>query len=206
MKFCRKRHGYCRRMLPFLRTPTAFPMQTAKLSTFFAAETGAQISFVYEVLHNRFDAVSKNISPYIKKISAAALLTAILNATIFSGWVSGGNRVNNWNPWINSNILRTAKTVCGHDEMCRVVLKAMKSLDRYAACYPEDGACDEGPMYWFKAGVCLMECLDMFKEYSGGKNGFVRCPEGENTLNFTAKFTWAAAERSILPMRRQNPV
>lgn len=33
----------------------------------FAAETGATLSFVYDVLHNKFDSVSKNISPRIIK-------------------------------------------------------------------------------------------------------------------------------------------
>lgn len=172
---------------PISPNSDCLPDANSEIIDLFAAETGAQISFVYEVLHNRFDAVSKNISPYIIKNLRRRVIDCYLERDDFFWLGFGGNRVNNWNPWINSNVLRTAKAVCGHDEMCRVVLKAMKSLDRYAACYPEDGACDEGPMYWFKAGICLMECLDMFKEYSGGKIDLFGVPKVKNTLNFYSK-------------------
>lgn len=172
---------------PISPNSDCLPDANSEIIDLFAAETGAQISFVYEVFHNRFDAVSKNISPYIIKNLRRRVIDCYLERDDFFWLGFGGNRVNNWNPWINSNILRTAKTVCFHKEMCDVVLKVMKSLDCYMACYPEDGACDEGPMYWFKAGVCLMECLDMLKEFSGGKINLFDNLKVRNTLDFYSK-------------------
>ena len=153
----------------------------------FAAETGATLSFVYDVLHNKFDSVSKNISPRIIKKLRHRIIDCYNSHNDFFWFGFDGRRVNNWNPWINSNILRIARTVCGHDEACKVMLKVMKSLDCYLRWYPEDGACDEGPVYWFKAGVCLMECIAMLKEYSGGTIDLYSQQKIKNTLEFYSK-------------------
>ncbi len=56
----------------------------------------------------------------------------------------------------------------------------MKSLDYYADSYPDDGGCDEGPVYWQQSCITFMECLYALYAYSDGKlNGFAN----EKTVN-----------------------
>ena len=53
--------------------------------------------------------------------------------------------INNWNPWIHSNIL-TATLLLEADPARRevIVRRAIQGLDRFLATYAPDGGCDEG--------------------------------------------------------------
>lgn len=132
----------------------------------FAAETGATLAFVLGVMRDKFDEVSRNISPRIVRQLHERLITPYLEHE--HDWWMGldGNRVNNWNPWINSNILLLLPLAENRDTADKLVLKIMQTLDYYADSIPEDGACDEGPSYWFMSGISLLECLCSLYEYS----------------------------------------
>ena len=132
----------------------------------FAAETGAMLAFVLGVMRHKFDGISRNISPRIERQLHERIIVPYLEHE--HDWWMGldGNRVNNWNPWINSNILLLLPVVKNRDTAGRLVLKIMKTLDCYADSLPDDGACDEGPSYWFMSGISLLECLYRLHEYS----------------------------------------
>ncbi len=80
------------------------------------------------------------------------------------GWqgLSHAERVNNWNPWCNSNCLATF-LLLEKDQTRRLqgVAKILRSLERFLASYGPDGGCDEGPGYWFVAGGSLFDCLEL---------------------------------------------
>ena len=87
------------------------------------------------------------------------------------GWMGySGKPVNNWNPWIVSNVLTVAALACP-DEDTRVALveKSMVCVDRFAKVYAPDGGCDEGPGYWCRAGACYFDCMDLLRDLTGGK-------------------------------------
>lgn len=146
------------------------PDTTEPIVDLFAAETSALLAWVDYVLGARLDEVSPLVRPRIAREINARILTPYRQRDDW-GWMGfGGNRVNNWNPWINSNILATA-LLMETDETQRkaTVFKAMRSLDCLIDSYPQDGGCDEGPIYWGRAGGSLLDCLELLRSASGGQ-------------------------------------
>ena len=80
-------------------------------------------------------------------------------------------KVNNWDPWVVSNCM-TAFLLLEKNEERRVKLlhQSMSLLDLYINGLGEDGATDEGPSYWFAAGLALFD----------GVNHAGRCNQPEN--------------------------
>ncbi|MEU8383530.1 heparinase II/III family protein [Streptosporangium sp. NPDC048865] len=78
--------------------------------------------------------------------------------------------VNNWNPWIHSNILTCALLLSeSRETMLEAVVKAVRGLDGFVAAYGPDGGCEEGVAYWWRAGACLAESLETLRSASGGR-------------------------------------
>jgi hypothetical protein len=76
---------------------------------------------------------------------------------------------NNWNPWITSNYLFAARMFSrSEEELGSHVLKAVEVLDHFLNVYPDDGGCEEGPVYWDHAGGRLLNCLDLLHEMTDG--------------------------------------
>lgn len=146
------------------------PDTTEPIVDLFAAETSALLAWVDYLLGARLDEISPLVRPRIAREINARILTPYRKRDDW-GWMGfGGNRVNNWNPWINSNILATA-LLMETDETQRkaTVFKAMRSLDCFIDSYPQDGGCDEGPNYWGRAGGSLLDCLELLRSASGGQ-------------------------------------
>jgi len=85
------------------------------------------------------------------------------------GWMGfkNGSKPNNWNPWINSNVLTVA--LLSSDSLqnrTALVYKAVQSIDKFINAYPEDGGCDEGPAYWAEAGGALLDCMELLYKLS----------------------------------------
>ena len=100
----------------------------------------------------------------------ARILTPCLERDDF--WWMGFNprRVNNWNPWINSNWLTSALLIePDPDRRQAAVAKSMRSIDRFLGPYPRDGGCDEGPGYWGRAGASLLDCLELLYSATDGQ-------------------------------------
>ena len=147
----------------------------------YSAETGALLGGVYVIMKKRFDEVSANISPRIVKALRQRITDNYLDHDDYWWMGFSGNRVNNWNPWVNSNVAAVIP-IAGRndDEKATLLLKLMKSLDYYADSYPDDGGCDEGPVYWQQSCITFMECLYALYAYLDGKlNGFAN----EKTVN-----------------------
>ncbi|MGH2645036.1 MAG: heparinase II/III domain-containing protein, partial [Chitinophagaceae bacterium] len=81
-----------------------------------------------------------------------------------------GQRVNNWNPWVNQNVLITALlTEENKSRLDSTVYKTMRSVDNFINQYPSDGGCDEGPAYWSHAGGELITYLELLRTSTNGK-------------------------------------
>ena len=65
--------------------------------------------------------------------------------------------LNNWTPWILSNVLASAHIWSDSRDTDG---RAMVMLDRWLACIPPDGGLDEGVSYWNMAGGSLLDCLE----------------------------------------------
>lgn len=143
----------------------------------FAAETGAMIAWIHYLLKPQLDEISPVITKRMVHEVQSRILTPYLE---HDDWGYLGfewrNRtgyyrpVNNWNPWINSNVLTCALLLETNPERrTRLVYKAMDSIDNFVAPYPADGGCDEGPSYWNRAGASLYDCLELLYSASDGK-------------------------------------
>jgi hypothetical protein len=144
----------------------------------FAAETAAQLAWTWYLLSPQLAKVSPLVPERIRLEIDRRVLTPCLTRDDF-GWMglSHNNPVNNWNPWINSNWLTCALLV-ERDEKRRLaaVSKILRSLDRFLDSYHDDGGCDEGPSYWFRAGGSLFDNLDLLHSASGGAMDFYKDP------------------------------
>ncbi|HEX2819728.1 MAG TPA: heparinase II/III family protein [Streptosporangiaceae bacterium] len=76
--------------------------------------------------------------------------------------------LNNWTPWIHANLLAASLLVDGRpQEIIVTAQRAIGALDRYLDAVPDDGGCDEGINYWWRAGGSLFECLETLSSACG---------------------------------------
>ncbi len=148
-----------------------FPDPSSPVIDLFAAETAAHLAWVKLLLGEELVAVS----PVLTKRISEALQTRLLQpylATNNYWWMGLKNqrKQNNWNIWINSNVLKVA-ALTEDDAELRIALitKVIRSADQFIDDYPADGGCDEGPAYWSAAGGCLGEFLAVLNRISSGK-------------------------------------
>jgi hypothetical protein len=75
---------------------------------------------------------------------------------------NNSKKLNNWNIFINTNILSTALLAVDNSTVRnQVITKSIQSADKFLNSYPNDGGCDEGPRYWEMAGGVLIEFLQL---------------------------------------------
>jgi len=158
---------------------TGLPDVAEPIVDLFAAETSSLLAWTDYLIGPRLDLASPLLGKRIRLEIDRRILTPCLERSDF-GWMGLDGRdrpVNNWNPWINSNWLASALLL--EDDGKRrlaAVHKILRSLDRFLASYHEDGGCDEGPGYWFRAGGSLFDCLELLHSASGGAIDFYRVP------------------------------
>jgi hypothetical protein len=92
-------------------------------------------------------------------------------------WLGLNDRehLNNWTPWIHSNLLIASLLL--DDQPNRTASRAVGALDRYLDVVPDDGGCDEGASYWWRAGASLFECLQTLAEACGDDFGAFQLPK-----------------------------
>lgn len=147
------------------------PDTTEPIVALFSAETASSLAWVVYLLEEQLDEVSPQICQRIRREIDERILTPFLERDNF-GWMGFGRRgrPNNWNPWINSNVL-AATLLLERDEERRVetVHKVLLCLDNFFVPYPEDGSCDEGPSYWTRAGASLFDNLELLHGATDGR-------------------------------------
>ncbi len=139
----------------------------------FSATTAASLSVVYYLCKDVLDNVSPVIVPRMLFEINRRIVVPFLNdkACAEKMWWTGvrGNSVNNWNPWILSNILTVcALTVKDDETREQIVKRAMPMLDNFTSVYHSDGGCDEGPSYWSAAGAALFNATLVLYDLTGG--------------------------------------
>ncbi|GIV78414.1 MAG: heparinase [Litorilinea sp.] len=136
----------------------------------FAAETGALLAWCSYLLGPQLDSISPLINQRIQREVQQRILTPCLERDDFWWMGFGQRRVNNWNPWVNSNWL-TCTLLLEADPARRLaaVAKILRSLDKFIDPYPRDGGCDEGPSYWGRAGASLFDCLELLHSATDGE-------------------------------------
>lgn len=139
-----------------------------------AANIGYLLSWVNYFFKNEFDKVNPFISRRIEYEIQRKILQPYYTRNDF--WWMGFNSefANNWNPWINFNVLNCILLVeTDRDKKVNGIYKIMSSLDKFINYYKDDGGCDEGPSYWQHAAGKMFQSLDLlYKITNGGINIF----------------------------------
>ncbi len=153
------------------------PDVTEPVVDLFAAETGAQLAWTQYLLGPALGSVN-NFVPERIAIEIERRILGPYRARDDWGWMGldHNNPVNNWNPWINSNVLTCALLFEPEGNRAQFVHKILRSLDSFLDSYHDDGGCDEGPGYWGRAGASLFDNLELLHSASSGAIDFYSVP------------------------------
>ncbi|HBC79374.1 MAG TPA: hypothetical protein DEO60_04175 [Bacteroidales bacterium] len=133
------------------------------------SEVTSNLSMTYSLFKDEFDKVHPLISTRLKQELTNKALDPYFKRNDWGYMGFGGGRPNNWNPWINYNML-TSYLLIETDQVKKTaeVQKILSSLDKFLNGYSDDGGCDEGPSYWGAAGALLYESLEIMKNITSG--------------------------------------
>lgn len=162
----------------------------------FAGETAAALSLCYYLLYDELYDYCPEILPRIEYEMKRRILDPYLAHTDF--WWMGYNRaVNNWNPWIISNVL-TAFLLMEQSSArkYKALRKMMYEINNIYTAYPEDGGCDEGPNYWTVSGGTLFEFIYQLYAASGEKLNFLTDEKIQKIMQYEY-FTYIADGRYV---------
>ncbi|XUY28754.1 heparinase II/III domain-containing protein [Agrobacterium sp. rho-8.1] len=145
------------------RTPLPDPQNP--VIDLFAAETAANLALVSHLLSSQLD--TSLVTRISHEIDQRILVPYLSRHFWWMG--NGGERMNNWTAWITQNILLStflSKT----DQPTRrsVVEQALNSLDAFQKGYADDGACEEGALYYGHATLCMFAGLAVLGEAAPG--------------------------------------
>lgn len=146
----------------------ALPNVERPVIDLFAAETGALLATVAALLGGPLDEVSPVVRRRIEQEVRVRILTPYLG-THFWWMGNGAERMNNWTAWITQNVLLATFSLDADDQLKRrVVEKALGSLDCFIKDYAEDGACEEGVVYYRHAALCMFGAMTILDTVAPG--------------------------------------
>ncbi|MEO8174418.1 MAG: heparinase II/III family protein [Sediminibacterium sp.] len=139
----------------------------------FGAETAAVLALTDYFTGSKLDSISPLIRERISLEVNKKIMNSYENEITRYGYFGNGKRtvkVNNWDPWVVSNCM-TAFLLLEKNEERRgkLMIQSMSLLDLYINGLGEDGATDEGPSYWFAAGLALFDGLTMLADATNQK-------------------------------------
>lgn len=130
----------------------------------FAAETAANLCVVRHLLKQQLDAVDPAIGLRIEDEVGRRILAPYLSEHFW--WMGHGEeRMNNWTAWITQNVVLSAFLLPTDQRIRRsVALKALGSLDAFVKDYADDGACEEGVVYYRHAALCMFGAMQILHQ------------------------------------------
>ena len=139
-----------------------FPDERGSIVDLFAAQTAMILSFAAQLLEG---VLHPDLYERIRREVERRVLRPFMEND--GEWWMGFTRkdLNNWTPWIISNILMSANV--WRFGGTALVERACMMLDRWLDCVPEDGGCDEGAGYWNMAGGAFLDCLMALESMCG---------------------------------------
>ena len=157
------------------------PDVTEPIIELFSAETAQMLAWTSYLLGPQLDQVSPLVNRRIKVETERRMLQPARQRDDFSwmGLSEHGqeHRLNNWNPWINSNLLIT-NLILENDEKLRLEAtgRIMRSVDAYLNDYWPDAAEEEGPGYYSRSVLSLFEVLWTMESATGNATSIFANP------------------------------
>ena len=153
--------------LPYTQEPEKFFLEL------FTGECAGQMAMIYYLIGKRLGEETPQIPHRMLGEIERRALRPFLTHDHF--WWMGlqGQFINNWNPWIISNVMTMAGFACpDEEERAEIFAKCLLCLEQFVKIYAPDGGCDEGPNYWGAAGAALFNALEILYDVTGGKASY----------------------------------
>lgn len=148
------------------------PDTTEPIVELFGAETAQILAWTKYLVGEQLDHISPLIVPRIKEETERRILGPARTRDDF--WWMGlkpdnhNSRLNNWTPWINSNLM-VANLILEDDPQRRLVetTRILGSLDQYLNQYWPDAGEEEGPGYFSESPMCYFDAVSMIQSATG---------------------------------------
>ena len=161
------------------RAGLGLPDVTEPIIELFAACTAQVMAWTRYLVGEQLDTVSPLINKRISLETEQRILTPARNRDDFwwMGFDGSRARMNNWTPWINSNLL-VANLILEEDAKRRVqeIGRITRSLDIYLNQYWPDGGEEEGAGYFSVSPMCYFECVSMLESATGNSTNILANP------------------------------
>ncbi|MBC8152500.1 MAG: hypothetical protein H7Z72_06280, partial [Bacteroidetes bacterium] len=169
------------------RAGSGLPDVDDRIVDLFAAETAAALALTDYLVGAQLARLSPLVRPRIYRETNERIFKPIQQSDRYS-YLKRGAKVNNWNPWIMTNWL-TATLLLEPDAARRSQMThaAMQGLDIYLNGLGPEGGCDEGPSYWFAAGGCVFDALELLHSATRGKVDVYANPLIRNMASYVYK-------------------
>jgi hypothetical protein len=166
---------------------TGLPDVENHIVDLFSAETGALLGLTDYLVGEKMDKINPLIRKRIAFEANQRLFKSMKNWERYN-WASRKNKVNNWNPWIMSNLIM-ANLFLEKDEKNRAsnLKDYLFHTDGYLNGLGDDGGCDEGPSYWFAAGASVFDVLELSARATYGKINIYDEPLIKNMASYVYK-------------------
>ena len=187
-------HDYPNHENPINCLPDSFDLKEGddvRQVDLFSAATGSALAWIWYLGGEILDPVTPVIRRRILDMLNNRILHVYYDVRGENNWWMGdkGETLNNWTPWIVSNIL-TVAMLCEPDDEKRefTVKRSAELLDRFTANYPSDAGCDEGPGYWSVAGASYFDCVELIRDMTGGNTDLSSDPFVRRMCEYIADF------------------
>ena len=145
----------------------------------FGAETSAILAWTVYLLRPQLNSVSARIVERVLLETTRRILDPYFTRDDFNWMGLAGPRtaevrkthpLNNWNPWINSNILVANLLLEVRPERrSAMVARVCRSVDAFLADYSPDAGCVEGAGYWTRSAGSFFDCCSTLVSAHAGK-------------------------------------
>jgi len=147
----------------------------------FSAETAQLLAWTKYLVGAQLDHVSPLVSQRIVMETERRILKPARERNDY-WWMGFGKntrtaRLNNWTPWINSNLL-VANLLLEEDPKLRVqeTMRITRSLDAYLNQYWPDAGEEEGAGYFSASPMCYFEAVSMLDAATGKSTSILANP------------------------------
>ena len=156
-----------------------------------ACETVSELAWLDYLLGDQLDAKFPGLRRWLRHEVEQRGIGPFLSDYPWD-WIGGqGQPVNNWNPWICSQILIAALLLEPDAERRAAVAEvAMRRLDIYLASLPADGGIDEGFAYWWQGLGRLLEGARALAEVSNGVLTLAGNPAVRAAAHYPVLMSW----------------
>jgi len=158
------------------------PDVTDPVIELFGAETVQLLAWTQYLVGEQLHGVSPLIVPRIRLEAERRILKPARERDDF--WWMGfekknghSARLNNWTPWINSNLM-VANLLLEQDPKLRIfeTMRILRSLDLYLNQYWPDAGEEEGPGYFSASPMCYFEAVSMIDGATGHATRILSTP------------------------------